>query len=68
MSCKREPIKNRPNGIDDDTIDRGVTGQGLRDKEMHYDPATGKRTGGTDVNLNVPGEMESYGHEGMEDE
>jgi len=54
--------------MDDDTINRGVTGQGLRDKELRYDPATGRPTGGMDVNLNMSGEMETYSEEGMENE
>lgn len=66
MKCK-QPITGKPNGIDDDTVNRGVTGQSLRDKSMNYDPATGKGSG-ADVNLNVPGESETYAQEGMEDD
>ncbi len=66
MKCNK-PITGQPNGIDDDTIDRGITGQSLRDKSMSYDPATGV-SHGTNVNLNMPGESESYTHEGMERE
>lgn len=66
MKCNT-PITGKPNGIDDDTVNRGVTGQSLRDKSMSYDPATGKG-GGPTVNLNVPGEDETYMHEGMEDD
>ncbi len=45
MGCMSEPIKGKPNAIDDDTINRGVSGQSLRDTGMHYDPATGKPDG-----------------------
>ncbi len=30
------------NGVYDDPVNRGITGQNLRDKGMKYDPATGK--------------------------
>lgn len=53
MSCNSKPINGRPNAMDDDTINRGITGQSLRDKSMNYDPATGKPTGGMDVNLGM---------------
>ncbi len=43
---KEESMKGKPNGIDDDPVDRGTTGQSLHDKGMHYDPATGKPTDG----------------------
>ena len=46
----------RPNAMEDDTIDRGITGQSLRDKGMNYDPATGLPTGGKDVNLGMGNE------------
>ncbi len=47
-----KPITHKPNIKDDDTIDRGISGQSLRDTGQHYDPATGKSTGGAkDVNL-----------------
>ena len=48
--------QRRPNAMEDDTIDRGVTGQSLRDKGMNYDPATGLPTGGYDVNLGMGNE------------
>ena len=50
---KHKPVTGKPNAMDDDTIDRGITGQSLRDKSMNYDPATGKPTGGKDVNLGM---------------
>lgn len=41
----KEPKKTgKPNALDDDPVDRGTTGQSLRDKKMRYDPATGKPT------------------------
>jgi len=47
----KKPITGKPNATDDDTVNRGVTGQCLRDKSMNYDPATGKGSGGCQVNL-----------------
>ncbi len=41
---KGEHMNGKPNGIDDDPVNRGTTGQSLRDKGQHYDPATGKPT------------------------
>ncbi len=54
------PISGNPDGVDDDTVTRGTTGQSLRDSSMDYDPSTGLSNGDNDsddnVNLgNVPG-------------
>ena len=52
MSYK-EPIKDLPNIQDDDTINRGITGQCLRKTGQYYDPATGKPTSSENVNLDL---------------
>ncbi len=64
MGCKQAPIKNRPNAVDDDTIDRGISGQSLRDKGLHYDIATGRPNHSDGVNLiHNPGVPEKpYGY------
>lgn len=57
----KKPITGKPNIKDDDTINRGISGQCLCDTGMYYDPATGKPTGGgkTDMNLvHNPGKSE----------
>lgn len=36
------------NGLYDDPVNRGITGQNLHDKGMRYDPATGKDNKGMD--------------------
>lgn len=46
---KSKPITGNPDGRDDDTINRGITGQSLRDTSMNYDPATGMPTGDNDM-------------------
>jgi len=52
MESSEKPISGKPNITDDDTLNRGISGQSLRDTGMHYDPATGKPTSGAvEVNL-----------------
>lgn len=58
-------ITGKPNAMDDDTIDRGITGQSLRDKSMSYDPQTGKGYG-IDVNLNHSGNAQFSYDEDMD--
>ncbi len=45
------PITGKPNIVDDDPVNRGISGQCLHGSDMDYDPATGKRTGGMEVNM-----------------
>jgi len=59
------PITDKSSAMGDDAINRGITGQSLRDKSMSYDPATGKAHG-QDVNLNHSGNPQFYADEDMD--
>ncbi len=48
---KHQPITGKPNIQDDDPVNRGISGQCLFGSDMDYDPASGKRTGGMEVNM-----------------
>lgn len=55
----KECMKKAQDDINE-RVNRGVSGQSLQDKEMRYDPSTGKRGPCDEVNMN-PAEDESRG-------
>ncbi|MFV2057712.1 MAG: hypothetical protein ACC707_14695 [Thiohalomonadales bacterium] len=63
MMNKKEKMGEYTEHLGDEAINRGTTGQSLKDKGMHYDPATGKPTGGEDMGY----EGEGMSHGGKDD-
>jgi len=65
---KHQPITGQPNIVDDDPVNRGVSGQCLYSKEMAYDPADGKPNMATMQVNNDPVNGTTYPPEMMDDD